>query len=340
MTPSCRRLAALAEITALAVATPTRAQTPLGYLRAAGSKATPVVQLTWGLLIVSIIVIVVIGALVLVGTWIRRAPAGSDIRSVPVTRQGNGLRWITIGLAISGVTLLGSLVWTVVVLAAVNGPARPAALTIEVTGQQWWWKARYLSDDPSQEFVTADEIHIPAGQPVRVRLIGADVIHSFWVPALTGKTETIPGQTNETWLEARSPGIYRGQCSEYCGTQHAHMSLLLVADSPARFAAWRAAQIRAAEVTPQQQNGAAVFTYRCGACHTVRGTEAGGTVAPDLTHLMSRSVLAGGVLPNSIGNLAGWIANPQDMKPGTRMPTLYLSGPELQSIVGFLETLK
>lgn len=331
---------ALATALAFTAGASAHAQTPLGYLRGTGPKAVPVVQLTWGLLIISIIVVVVISALVLVGIWVRRVPALTDIHSIPVSRGGNGIRWITIGLAISSVVLLGSFIWTVVVLAAVNGPRRPPALTIEVTGQQWWWKARYLNKDVSQEFITADEIHIPVGEPVRIKLIGADVIHSFWVPALTGKTEVIPGQTNETWLEAHAPGVYRGQCSEYCGVQHAHMGLVLVAEPPDKFAAWQAAQIRPALVAPEQRPGASTFVYRCGACHTVRGTQAGGTLAPDLTHLMSRKILAGGELPNSIGNLAGWIVNPQDVKPGSRMPALYLSGPELQSVVGFLETLK
>ncbi len=310
----------------------------LGYLRGAGPKAAPVVALTWGLLILSIVVVVITSMLVLVGV-LRRRVTTADISAVPVARSGSGMGWIAIGVGVSGVALIGALVWTVVVLAAVNGPSRPPSLTIEVTGQQWWWKARYLSSDPSQVFTTAGEIHIPAGEPVRIRLIGADVIHSFWVPALTGKMEAIPGQTNETWIEASKPGIFQGRCAEYCGAQHAHMAFLLIADTPPQFAAWRAAQLRPAEVTPQLAAGAHSFVYHCGACHTVRGTAAGGTVAPDLTHLMSRRILAGGVLPNSIGNLAGWIANPQDVKPGTHMPTLYLSGPQLQGIVSFLETL-
>jgi cytochrome c oxidase subunit 2 len=324
------------------VTAPAHAGIPLGYLSGFGPRADPVVALTWGLLCISIIVVVIISVLVLLGVWRRRAKVGGAIELVPVSRGGNGLPWLYWGVGISTIVLVGSLVWTVVVLAAVNSPPSKPPLTIEVTGQQWFWKVRYLSDDPSRVFTTADEIHIPVGQPVRVKLIGADVIHSFWVPALTGKTDAIPGQTNETWLEADQAGVYRGQCTEYCGAQHAHMAFLVVAQAPDTFDAWRDAQIQpaAAPTSPEIANGEQIFVYRCGACHTVRGTTAGGTVAPDLTHLMSRSIIAGGVLPNTIANLSGWIANPPAIKPGTLMPVLYLSGPELQGVRSYLETLK
>ncbi len=227
-------------------------------------------------------------------------------------------------------------------LAAINEPPTKPALTIEVTGQQWWWKVRYLSDDPSRILTTANEIHIPTGEPVRIELIGADVIHSFWVPLLSGKTDAFPGQTNVTWLEADRPGRYRGLCSEFCGVQHAQMGFEVVAQSPREFDAWWSAQLTPAATAgpPAIERGAALFTYRCGACHTVRGTEAGGAIAPDLTHLMSRATIAAGTLPNNVGSLSGWIADPQAIKPGTLMPIVYLSGPELNDIRSFLLTLK
>jgi cytochrome c oxidase subunit II len=335
------RLSGLFCIAVALAASPAFAAAPLGYLRGYGPKADPVVQLTWGLLTISITVIVIITGLVVAGTWMRRSHVGDRIENEPVVRGGNGLRWVTIGLGLSSVALVISLVWTMVVLAAVNGPPTKVAFTIEVTGQQWWWKARYLNSDPSQVFITADEIHIPVGWPVRIRLIGADVIHSFWVPALGGKMDAIPGQTNETWIEAREAGRYAGQCSEYCGVQHAHMAFLVVAESPSAFNAWRAAQLLpAATASASVSAGERDFVYHCGACHTVRGTEAGGSVAPELTHLMSRSIIAGGVVPNTIGNLAGWIANPQSIKPGTLMPNLYLSGEEITNITAYLETLQ
>jgi cytochrome c oxidase subunit 2 len=217
-------------------------------------------------------------------------------------------------------------------------------VTIEVTGQQWWWKARYLNEsDPSAVLTTANEIHIPTGEPVRVKLIGADVIHSFWVPQLTGKTDAIPGQTNEMWLEAEKPGRYRGQCTEYCGWQHAHMAVFVIAEPRADFEKWLTAQLQPAPSPPggsEAARGEQLFVDHCGVCHKVLGTEAGGTVGPDLTHVMSRATIAAGTLPNTIGNLSGWIANPQTIKPGALMPNLYLSGPELQGIRSFLLTLK
>lgn len=325
------------------LASPARAAVPLGYLSGFGPKADPVVMLTWGLLLISIVVVVIIAALVAVGTLRRRVRGGAPIALVPVERGGGGLRWFVVGLGLSGVVLVFSLIWTVVVLAAVNGPPSAATVTIEVTGQQWWWKARYLSDDASRVFATADEIHIPVGQPVRIRLIGADVIHSFWVPKLTGKLDAIPGQTNETWIEASVAGHFLGECSEFCGVQHAHMALSVIAEPPDAFKAWWNDQLRPATIaalSPEAAAGERNLVYHCGACHSVRGTGAGGTVAPDLTHLMSRRTIAGGVLPNSIGNLAGWIANPQSVKPGTLMPNLFLSGAEITSVTAYLETLR
>jgi cytochrome c oxidase subunit II len=324
-------------------AAPAHAATPLNYLVGYGTKAYPVVGLTWGLLIIAIIVSLIFIILVPLGTWLRRHPRGNlALEAIPVERRGSGLRWLTIGIALSSVAVIASLVWTMSVLANVNSPHGPAALTIEVTGQQWWWKAQYLNSDPSKILTTANEIHIPVGEPVRVKLIGADVIHSFWVPALTGKTDTIPGQINETWLEAAKPGRYRGQCTQYCGWQHAHMAFFVTAESPDKFQAWLNHQLQdaPAATSPETQKGEQLFQAHCGLCHAVRGTMAHGTLAPDLTHLMSRETLAAGTLPNTPGNLAGWVANPQSIKPGVNMPDLYLSGPELNAITSYLRTLQ
>ena len=213
--------------------------------------------------------------------------------------------------------------------------------TIEITGQQWWWEVRYVSDDPSRIFETAHEIHVPVGEPVRLRLRSEDVIHSFWVPAVAGKTDLIPGQTNETWIQADTPGVYRGQCAEYCGRQHAHMALRLFADPPEEFEAWWNRQLEAAKPpeTEIAQVGQTHFVLRCGACHTVRGTAAGGAVGPDLTHLLSRTTLAANMLPNDVAHLSGWIANPQFIKPESKMPNLELSGPQLDAIRSYLLTL-
>ena len=252
--------------------------TPLSYLSGFGIKAYPVTALTWGLLIISVSVVVIVTTLVLWGVLARRQPEQS-IGDVAVERRGTGLGWLGLGVGISAVLLLISVVWTMAVLAKVSAPPPGSnPLTIEVTGQQWWWKARYLNADPSKVLTTADEFHIPVGRPVRVKLIGADVIHSFWVPALTGKTETIPGQTNVTWLEADKPGRYRGQCTEYCGQQHAHMALFVIAESPAAFDKWLQDQLKSAPApaSPALVQDQQVFVQHCGECHTVRGSMAGG----------------------------------------------------------------
>jgi cytochrome c oxidase subunit II len=310
---------------------------PLSYLTSAGAKADATLPLTWGLIAISAAVVVIIAALVLVALVRSRARASVDV----VAADASATSWVYIGVGISTAVLVAALVWTARVLAVVNAPPQKPALTIEITGNQWWWKARYLNDDPSKVLTTANEIHIPVGKPVRIQLLGGDVIHSFWVPALAGKTDTIPGQVNTAWLEASAPGRYRGQCTEFCGAQHAHMGFDVVADAPDAFAQWLDAQLTPAALAAgdAMQHGEQAFVFRCGACHTVRGTEAGGTVGPDLTHLMSRQSIAAGTLPNNASMLAAWIANPQALKPGTRMPTLQLSGPEIGDISSWLATL-
>ncbi len=316
---------------------------PLSYLSAAGRRAATILPLTWFTLVISILVCLIIAVLLWQG--LRRACANGgavETRAVEVGSGTGGESWISIGLLISAVPLLATLVWTMVAIAATTGPPAHPALTLDVTGHQWWWEVRYNASQPDQSFETANEIHIPVGVPVLIRLHGGDVIHSFWVPALTGKTDTIPGQTNFSWIEARAPGRYRGQCTEFCGFQHAHMGFEVVAQPQADFERWRAAQITPARA-PQsaaQHRGLAVVEYRCGLCHEIRGTQAGALAAPDLTHLMSRRTLAAGLVPNTPGNLAGWIQNAQEMKPGSLMPNQYLPGDELADVEAYLESLQ
>jgi cytochrome c oxidase subunit 2 len=338
---------------------------PMTYMVADGPRAHPVARLAWGLTGISVAVILIIGVLLLVAVFRRRpAPAdrGQPGRPPPVARTspGSGLSWVAIGTGLSVLVLLASTVWTMRVLAAVGPAPAGGSLTIEITGHQWWWEARYLSDDEPRIFTTANEIHIPVGEPVRLRLVGLDVIHSFWIPALTGKTDVIPGQVNRSWIEAERPGIYRGQCGEYCGPQHAHMALAVVAQAPAEFRRWWDEQLRpaapsqpetpkpapAAEpatvgtIAAPSASGAMLFQQHCGICHSVRGTQAGGVLGPDLTHVMSRGTLAAGTLPNRPGYLAGWIANPQSLKPGSRMPNLDLAPRELTAIAAYVATLR
>jgi cytochrome c oxidase subunit II len=337
-----RALLAMAIAAGLPAATG-RAEAPLSYLESYGSPGKAILEITWGLLALAIAVVVVVAVLVALG--LARVRFGIDLRQdrAAVRRPAEAAprRWIYAGLALTAVVLIGFTTWTVGILAAIQMPRDPS-LTVEVTGHQWWWEIRYANDDdPSLVLETANEIHVPVGEPVRVVLTSADVIHSFWVPALAGKTDLIPGQTNVAWFEADTPGIFRGQCAEYCGLQHAHMALRVIAQTPEDFVAWWEGQLAPAAdpAEPDAEIGQAAFVRHCSACHTVRGTIAGGEVGPDLTHLMSRTTIAAGMLPNTIGHLSGWIANPDALKPGTPMPTPDVSGPELEAIRSYLVTL-
>ena len=216
-------------------------------------------------------------------------------------------------------------------------------LSITLTGNQWWWDAQYNASDNSKMFHTANELHVPVGVPTRIILHSNDVIHSFWVPSLAGKQDLIPGRETDVTIVPRETGIYRGQCAEFCGAQHAHMALIVNVDSYPDFIKWWDHQLQSAPApaTPLVQAGYRYVTSReCSSCHTIGGTPASGTVGPDLTHFASRRSIAAGTMPMSEGNLYGWIADPQSLKPGTHMPTIGLEPDELHAVVAYLETLK
>jgi cytochrome c oxidase subunit 2 len=314
--------------------------TPLSYLDSAGPRAGAILPLTWYMLVVSILVCVIIGWVLLWALRTSRANGGAEeTRAVSVEQGVSGIHWIRNGLLMSSVPLLVALVWTMVTLAAVSGPPARPALTLDVIGHQWWWEVIYDATPQARIFTTANEIHIPVGQRVLVRLHGADVIHSFWVPKLSGKTDMIPGQTNLSWLEARAPGVYAGQCSEYCGEQHAHMMVEVVAQPQAEFEQWREQQLQPAAqpADAASARGAALVEYRCGLCHQIRGTNAEAHNAPDLSHIAGRRTLAAGLLPNNRGTLAAWIENPHGLKPGSQMPNQNLTGDELTDVLAYLE---
>jgi len=320
----------------LAVAASRAEAAPLQYLSGAGLKAAPVVALTWGVLIVSLAVIVIIAVLLSAAIW-RRPSLRLELGGHgPVLPDAGGVNWLWIGVGLSALTMLLTIIWTVKVLAEIQAPEAKPAVTIEITGRQWWWQARYIGNDASQTFLTANEIHIPAGMPVRLKLMGGDVIHSFWVPQLAGKMDAIPGQVNETWIEASNPGIYLGQCTEYCGQQHAHMALRVVADAPSAFRAWWAHQL----IAPTASEGHQTFEDQCGRCHAVRGTSATGTMGPDLSHLMQRRTIASGLLPNDANDLDRWIADPPALKPGTLMPSVKLTDDQRERIGAYLVSLQ
>jgi cytochrome c oxidase subunit 2 len=221
--------------------------------------------------------------------------------------------------------------------------SKSQGLTLKLTGHQWWWEVNYEDPQPDRTFTTANEIHVPTGEPVTIKLVSSDVIHSFWVPSLMGKLDLIPGRENEIQFVAERPGIYRGQCAEFCGWQHAHMSLLFVARPKEEFEAWREQQLRAADppVDEGRKRGQEVFLSKpCMMCHTIRGTSAGGKVGPDLTHIGSRRYIAAGTLPLSRGTLAAWITDPHSIKPGVNMPLVQLEPDELNSLAGYLEGLE
>jgi cytochrome c oxidase subunit 2 len=219
------------------------------------------------------------------------------------------------------------------------------AVHIEVTGHQWWWTARYLDgDDTHAIFSTANEIHVPVGRPVILKLQADDVIHSLWVPNLAGKKDLIPGRTALLEFRADKAGLYRGQCAEFCGLEHALMGLLVVAEPPDQFNTWVDAQRQPAPQPTQAkaQRGMQVFqSSSCAMCHSIEGAPfAGAQHAPDLTHVASRQTLAAITLKNTPENMAAWIRNPQTFKPGAAMPATPLSQDDLDAVVAYLEGLK
>jgi cytochrome c oxidase subunit II len=235
------------------------------------------------------------------------------------------------------------LVYSLVRASGLEPDAKEGALRIEVTGEQWWWRVRYLDDEGRFDFATANEVRIPVGRTVEVALTSADVIHSFWVPALAGKLDMIPGRTTRLRLRAERPGEYRGQCAEYCGGPHAFMAFYVVAEEPARFRAWADGQRQPAPTAAggPHERGSELFAAQCAACHAVRGTPVRGDRGPDLTHIGSRRTLAAGLLPNNAGTLAAWIVSSQRLKPGNLMPSFQaFSGEELRALAGYLESLQ
>ena len=291
----------------------------------------------WVMMVAAWIGFAVIILLLFIGWWRRNRP------NLPF---GGGDRaataWIVgLGVGVPIVILSALFVWADVFV--INSTAAPKAgstrLTVQVIGHQWWWEARY----PGTGIVTANEIHIPAGERVLVVATTEDIIHSFWVPELNRKIDMIPGQRNEVLLDAEHVGIYRGQCAEFCGLQHANMSFLVYADSPSGFRAWLRGERRPA-ATPSSalaRRGRDVFLSEpCADCHQIRGTSANGQVGPDLTHVATRATLAANTIPNGGPDLVEWIRDPQHVKPGNRMPAVRLPPDELRAIVAYLQSLR
>jgi cytochrome c oxidase subunit 2 len=301
-------------------------------LHPAGLDAAIISQFAWVLFGTGTLIFIAVMALLLLS----------------VRRQARPVRptlWIAgAGVAFPVTVLTALLVWSTWRSAQLAPQTSRNAFTISVTAKMWWWEVRYRDPTSGREIVTANEIHIPVGKSVYLGLNAADVIHSLWVPNLAGKRDMIPGRVTGLNLRADKPGVYRGQCAEYCGEQHARMALHVVAVPQAQFDAWLAAQARPAHPadTPELQLGRAAFLeQRCQSCHTIRGVAEGSRLGPDLTHVGSRMQIGAGTLRTHRGALAGWIADPQAIKPGVFMPASQdLDGASLRALAAYLEHLK
>ena len=302
---------------------------------ATGKEAVQILEITWVLFIGGGLIFLAIMLLLLVSLF-----------GPPSLRAALGRRaWVIGGgVLFPTVVLFALLVYTLMASAPLRRAQADAATRVEVSGELWWWRVKYLDAQGNSIMETANEIRIPVGQPVDLLLITDNVIHSFWVPKLGGKLDLIPGHVNRQRIEASEAGIFRGQCAEYCGAQHARMALYVVAQAPEEYRAWLAAQMRAAAEpkAPTLQQGKQLFMEnRCGMCHTIRGTQAEGRFGPDLTHLGSRLSIAGGTLPQNQGTVAGWIAESQRLKPGNKMPAFaQFSADELRALSAYLTSLQ
>ncbi len=306
-------------------------------LNPASSDAAAIEGLWWVLFWVSLVVFLIVMVLWAYGMFRRRPP---DAEPEPT---GHALRWIFFGGLLTGVILIGLTATTIAAGARISAAAEAAdGLVVEVVGHQFWWEVRY----PGTGVVTANEIHIPAGEPVRFRLVSNDVIHSFWVPRLHGKLDLTPGRVGDLVLHPDEPGEYRGFCAEFCGAQHALMGLVIIAHTRERFDAWLEEQARPASppADDERRRGLAAFVrHDCHHCHVIRGgglDPASQGTGPDLTHLASRRTIGALTVENNTENLARWVSDPHAIKPGVLMPATALEPAEHRALVRYLEGLR
>ncbi len=309
----------------------------------ASPQARAVAHLWWWMFGVGAAVWLAVMAAMLLSLRRRRAVRGPDELMQPAPGMDSHIeRVVKAATFVTVLILIGFLAFDFSIgRILAQQPVDP--LTIELTGHQWWWEVQYANQDLSQRIVTANEMHVPVGQPVRFILRSRDVIHSFWMPNLTGKRDLIPGYQSTIWFQADTAGTYRGQCAEFCGLQHAKMALTIIAQPKAQYQLWYAAAV-SAQTEPADSTllyGQRIFmTSGCSVCHAISGTQAYSTVGPNLTHFKSRTLIASGTLPNTRENVARWVLNPQAIKPGTQMPPSPLSTDQLSALVTYLETLK
>jgi cytochrome c oxidase subunit 2 len=330
---------------ALPVLLATACQGSQNVLDPAGPPNRTIARLFWAMLLVSAAIWVAVIVAAFGAAIARRRTTREDLEpviGVPNEAHRRHAGIVTILVAATAFILLLFLVYDFTVgRALAQRPVR--TLTMELIGHQWWWEVQYVDPDPSKIVVDANELHIPAGEPVQVKLSSRDVIHSFWVPNIIGKRDLIPGYTSSLFLNADRPGVYRAQCAEFCGAEHAKMALTGVLHPRADFAAWltKARAPAAAPNASSAKEGERVFLARpCSSCHAITGAPAYATIGPNLTHLASRRTLGAGTLANTRANLAGWIVDPQSIKPGVRMPSNQLEPKDLRALLDYLETLK
>jgi cytochrome c oxidase subunit 2 len=330
----------------LAAAALAACEGPQNMLDAGGPQAGRIETLWWAMLAVTASVWLLV-VLMMVASIARRKVHAEAVALPgdpnPQRRERRMGLTVAAAVGLTAAILLAFTLYSFLLERPIFAAPPEGALELQVTGHQWWWQVRYMDPDPSKIVETANEIHIPVGRKVTIRLSSPDVIHSFWVPSLHGKRDLIPGQEAIFWIEADRPGSYRGQCAEFCGWQHAHMSFWVHAEEPEAFKAWLEQQRRPAPEPPDDltRRGRDVFvTGPCAMCHAILGTTASARFGPDLTHLASRTTIAAGTLPNSRGHLAAWIADPQAYKPGNRMPPTFLPPEDMQALLAYLETLR
>ena len=274
----------------------------------------------------------------------RAAPAGSLPDVEPDERREKRFTKVVGACVATTVVILFVLLVTDFLAGRrIEALVRPNPVAVTVTGHQWWWDVRYDDSLPSRRFRTANELHVPVGRPVRITLQSNDVIHSFWVPSLNGKRDLIPGHTSELWFQADQPGVYEGQCAEFCGLQHAHMRLEIVAETPEAFDAWRTAQLATppAPTDTVLAHGREVFlSATCVICHTVAGTPARAATGPDLSHVGARRMIASGSLTNTPEHLAAWVRDPSAVKPGATMPANPMPAGDLAALSAWLASLR
>jgi cytochrome c oxidase subunit II len=309
----------------------------------AASQGRHIEKLFTVLFVVCVVVYVLTLALFAAGS---RHTYSSEEEPLPVIKNPEADEtakwWVGSAIALTGLVVFIFLFLSIRTGAYVQDVATVNSVTIQVTGHQWWWEVVYPNSQADQTIVTANEIHVPVGQRIAILTNSADVIHSFWAPSITGKRDLIPGYSTAFAFTVSRPGVYRGQCAEFCGLQHAHMAFSIIAQSPEEFQSWQQGQLASAKEPsdPIMARGKEVFmTHACVMCHTVRGTTAGSRIGPDLTHIGSRSEIAAGMLINNAGSLGGWILDPQRMKPGTLMPPTELSGEDLEALISYLQSL-